>query len=145
MTLHGEITTFTDALGSAMTDEPALAAFAAVDLPASRSDYDLGDTHRTYLKAEDKGVEFVFEDGLLRTVFIATVDSPTRAAYPRPDALIDGLSGTASRAEVLARFGEPEWTSDEADRFQWAAACYARFAYEDGRVVKISVMREVPQ
>lgn len=145
MTPHGEITTFTDALGSAMTDEPALVAFAAVDLPTSRSDYDLGDMRRTYLKADDQGVEFVFEDGALRSVFIATVESPARAAYPRPDALIEGLSGTASRAEVLARFGEPEWTSDEADRFQWAAACYARFAYQDDRVVKISVMRDVPQ
>lgn len=145
MTLHGEITMFADALGSSMTDERSLAAFAAVDLPAARSDYDLGDSHRTYLKAEDKGVEFVYEDGRLRTVFISTVGTSARRAYPRPDALIDGLSGTASRPEVLERFGQPEWTSEDADRFQLAPACYARFAYESGRVVKISVMREVPR
>ncbi len=145
MALDGEIRAFADALGTSMTDERSLAAFAAVDLPTARSDYDLGESHRTYVKAEDQGVEFVYEDGRLRTVFISTIDTPARAAYPRPDALIEGLSGTASRAQVLERFGEPEWTSDEADRFQLAAACYARFAYESGRVVKISVMAEVPQ
>ncbi|GHD38827.1 hypothetical protein [Mycetocola manganoxydans] len=145
MTLRGELTTFTDALGSSMTDGRSIAAFVAVDLPTARSDYDLGDSHRTYLKSTDKGVEFVYEDGRLRSVFISTIDNPIRRAYPRPDALIEGLSGTATRGQVLKRFGEPEWTSEEADRFKLAAACYVRFAYENGRVVLISVMREVPQ
>ena len=45
--------------------------------------------------------------------------------------------------EVFARFGEPEWSNDHADRF-WIAAdapgkVFVRFEYVDGRVGEISV------
>lgn len=144
MDLHGEITTFADALGSTTTDDRSLAAFLLVELPTARSDYDFGEGQRTYLRAEEQGVEFLYVDGALSTVFVTT-SSDEDGAYPRPDRLIDGLSATASRAEVLGRFGTPEWSSEEADRFQLAEHLYVRFGYEDDAVTEITLMQDVPR
>lgn len=145
MNLHGEITTFIDALGATVTDERSLAAFALVDLPTARSDYDLGDSHRTYLKADEHGVEFLYIDGVLSTVFISITPNDKRGVYPRPAKLITGLSPTAARDAVRAFFGAVEWTSATADRFQLHEACFVRFGYVDEAVAEIGIARQVPQ
>lgn len=50
---------------------------------------------------------------------------------------------------MLARFGEPEWSNDHADRF-WIAAdtpgnVFLRVEYVDGRVVEVSVTHEAAE
>jgi hypothetical protein len=145
MTLQGEIGTFVDALGTGPTDGRSLAALVLVDLPTARSDYDFGEGHRMYLRAEEQGVEFLYKDGALSTVFISTQPAAERGAYPRPERLIEGLASTAPRAEVLERFGAPEWSSEEADRFQLGDQLYVRFEYVDDTISEISVMQDVPR
>ena len=43
------------------------------------------------------------------------------------------LSGTASRAEVRARFGDPDWHTDAADRYR-AGEDHLQLQYRDDRI-----------
>lgn len=144
MTIAGDLQTMAGALGRPVTDERVLRAMTLVGLPVERSEFDVGPSKRTYLTAQDGLAEFLFEDGTLLTIFVFTQPAEDRGAYPAADALIEGLSGTATRAEVLERFGEPEWSNAQADRFEIDGEYFVRFGYADGRVEKITLMREVP-
>ncbi|WP_425845030.1 hypothetical protein [Agrococcus sp. TSP3-2-1] len=144
MTIAGDLHTMASALGQPVTDERVLRAMTLVGLPVERSEFDVGPSKRTYLTAEQGLGEFLFEDGALDTVFLYTQPAEGRGAHPAADSLIEGLSGTATRAEVLERFGEPEWSNAEADRFEIDGAYFVRFGYADDRVEEVTVMREAP-
>lgn len=144
MSITGDLSVMIEALGKPFGDPHVLEALTLVGLPIQRNEYQIGAVDRTYYVAEGRMAEFLFEDDLLRTVMIHTVADADHGRYPTPDTLIDGLSGNAPRAEVLERFGTPEWTNNEsADRFQVEGG-YVRFGYLDGLTCKINAMLSVP-
>ncbi|WP_408896614.1 hypothetical protein ACJ5H2_16970 [Nocardioides sp. R1-1] len=134
MTVTGEIRTYLDALGMDPND-PALTA--VLDLPGPTTDTneqrEADGNVVFHLAARSNGTEFMFSHNQLVAVFIGTQPREAWGVYPRPDQLIDGLSGTATREEVRARFGEPVWHKDDSDRFQ-VGQDYLQFEYHDDRI-----------
>lgn len=107
MQISGELTTYLDALGM-RPDDPRLEP--VLDLPGPTTDTNEesdGTGVVFHLAARSSGTEFVFADEQLMIVFIGTQERENWGVYPRPDALIDGLSGTATRPEVRAALGDP--------------------------------------
>lgn len=144
MTISGELTTMLGVLGLEQGDGGALDAMALVGMPSETSEFVEGGTTQLYLTARDSGTDFLFEDRRLTTVIIRTQPKAKYGAYPRPDALIDGLSGTASRDDVRDALGAPEWSSPAADRFL-VDDRYVHFEYDAaGRIARITVMTEAP-
>ena len=100
MIINGVLHTLTRALRKPIDAPEVVDAMAIAGFPATKETFDLGEQQRVYYSTPDSAVQFLFEDGVLRTVFVATQDDGSTAAFARADELIDGLSGTASRAEV---------------------------------------------
>ncbi len=61
--------------------------------------------------------------------------------YPRPDDLVQGLSSTATRAELAALLGKPERTGPNFDRYA-VNGHYLRFEFDAGRTAKLSALVE---
>lgn len=112
-------------------------------MPTERSEFQVGPTKRTYYTAEQKSAEFIFEEDVLQSVIVQTVADDEHEAYAAPDALVEGLSGTAARDEVLARFGTPVKSTAASDRFS-VDGVFARFGYVDDRVADVTLMRNAP-
>ena len=134
VTLSGEITAYLEALGMHPAD-PRLTP--VLDLPGPTTDTneerEPGGNVVFHLAARSSGTEFMFSGEQLVAVFVGTQPREAWGAYPRPDALIDGLPGTAWREEVRATLGEPVWQQDGADRFA-VGTDYLQFQYRDDRV-----------
>lgn len=132
--LTGEVRVYLDALGMHPTDERLT---AVLDLPGPTTDTneerEAGGNVVFHLAARSNGTEFMFSGEQLVTVFLGTQPREAWGVYPRPDALIDGLSGTATRDEVRAKFGEPVWQKDDADRFE-VGRDYLQFQYAEDRI-----------
>ena len=144
MTLTGEITTMLGVLGLPQGDGEALDAMVLVGMPSETKEITDGDSSRLYLTAREAGTDFLFEDRELTSVIIRTQPKAKYGAYPRPDALIDGLPGTATRDDVLALLGEPEWSGPVADRFL-VDGRYAHFEYDpSNRIARITLMMRAP-
>ncbi|MBG6238423.1 hypothetical protein IWX78_001395 [Mycetocola sp. CAN_C7] len=143
-TISGELTTMMNVLGLQPADDRVLDAIDLVGGLSENSVFEEGDLTVLYLTARDAGTDFLFENRTLASVIIRTQPQAKYGAYPRPDALIDGLSGAATRAEVVARFGVPEWTSATADRFV-VDGRYLHVEFDgSGRLVRITLMVSAP-
>lgn len=134
MTVAGEIRTYLDALGMHPGDERLT---AVLDLPGPTTDTneqrDADGTVVFHLAARPDGTEFMFAGERLVAVFLGTQPREAWGVYPRADELVDGLSGTATRAEVRARLGEPVWEKEASDRFA-VDGHYLQFEYDDDRI-----------
>lgn len=141
--VSGELLTLIAALGHGADDPEGNAAFAVFESEFTRSHFAIGDITRTYFTASDKHAELIYEEGVLVSARVRIAAYDGSGAHARLDALLDDVGAETSRDEVFARFGEPEWSNDHADRF-WIAAdapgkVFVRFEYVDGRVGEISV------
>ncbi|WP_408896613.1 hypothetical protein ACJ5H2_16965 [Nocardioides sp. R1-1] len=143
MSITGDLGVMIGALGHPFGDPQVLDAMTLVGLPTERSEFTVGPTKRVYYTADQSIADFLFEEDVLQSVIIQVVADDKHGAYPAPDSLIDGLSGTASRDDVLARFGTPVKSTDASDRFS-VDDVFVRFGYVDDRVADITVMRTAP-
>lgn len=147
--LSGELLTLIAALGHGADEPEGKAAFALFESAFKRSHYAVGDITRTYFTASDKHAELIYEEGVLVSARVRIAAYDGSGAHARPDALIEGVGPETTRDEVIARFGEAEWSSDHADRF-WIAAdtpgkVFLRVEYVDERVGEISVTHEAAE
>lgn len=143
--ITGEIEAYLTALGMHPTDERLT---AVLDLPGPTTDTneerEAGGNVVFHLAARSNGTEFMFSGEQLVAVFLGTQPREAWGVYPRPEALIDGLSGTASRDEVRALLGEPVWQKEDADRFE-VDGDYLQLQYRDGRIeVIVAAIGERP-
>lgn len=133
-TVSGEVRAYLGALGMHPTD-PRLTA--VLDLPGPTTDTN---EHREadgnvvfHLAARSSGTEFMFSGEQLVAVFLGTQPREAWGVHPRADALIEGLSGTATRAEARAHLGEPDWQSESDDRFR-IDGDWLQLHYDDDRI-----------
>lgn len=147
MIIEGVLRTLARALRKPIDAPEVQHAMALVGLPDKVETFDLGALQRTYCSTPGDAVQFLFEDGALRSVFVATQDQGATIAFDRADELIVGLSGTATRAEVRALLGPPEWTSEdpaeEADQFA-VDDFFQHVIFLDDRVARITAMSTDP-
>lgn len=147
--VSGELLTLIAALGHGADELEGKAAFALFDSKFTRSHFAIGDVTRTYFTASDTRAEFIYEEGALVSARVRVAEYDGNGAHARSDALVEGVGPETTRDEVLASFGEPEWSNDHADRF-WIAAdapgkVFLRVEYVDGRVGEISVTLETAE
>ncbi|SEF12723.1 hypothetical protein SAMN04489740_4279 [Arthrobacter alpinus] len=100
----GDIEIFAAALGTSRTspENAAVAAFLGGEPKVDKKNY--GDTPAEYLIFATSGVTQLFKDGVATSIFIKPAGDKKNAPYPIPDALIDGLSLTATREEINVFF-----------------------------------------
>lgn len=145
MALSGEITAFLDILRTEQGDDAALPVFALVNFPSEKTDFDEGDSVRTYLTARNEGTQFIYMKRRLNAVSFYLAKNEEYGVYPRPDALIDGLPANATREQVRAMFGEREAGRKAWDRFQ-VGENFIHFTYdENDTVTQIGIMAETPK
>ena len=105
--LHGEITTYLDAIGTEDGSEAMITAMELVGTTFTIAEFTSLGMYEKYLEFTKGGVEFLVIDGVVDTIFFQLVDATGGAAYRDPDALIPGLRHGMSRAAVIELLGEP--------------------------------------
>lgn len=144
MKVTGEIERLIAALGSREQEQPALEAMALVGLPTKSQEFRDGGVTTTYLISEEGGTDFLFEDGVLDSVIVRTRPEPPYAAYPRTDALIDGITAASDRAAVREAIGsDPEWTGEAADRYGVGDAS-VHFEFDGDALALVTIMQSAP-
>lgn len=145
-TVTGEIAVMLDVLGYRQGDSRILEAIVLVGPVMEVEEFDFDDGSKsTHFSFKPTGTELVFEDDILKMIMVRTQpdsQDETYGLYPRPAALVDGLSTTASRAEVSAFLGDPEHVGLDFDRYK-VNSRYLHFEFDmNSRVTRISALRE---
>lgn len=135
--LHGDLTTFLDALGT-----PG-GLFALIEVLGL-----IGPTYET-VDVEDPGSEIIafphtgamlfFRDTVLSGVLIHLRQNGHQAPYPEPAALVRGLGPTSGRDAVRALLGEPRQASRLMDLFM-VGSSYVRFDYDDDGWASVTLL-----
>lgn len=144
-TVTGEMAVMLDVLGYHQGDSRILEAIALVGPAMEVEEFDFDGEKSTHFLFKPSGTELAFENDVLEMVMVRTQpdsQDETYGLYPRPAALIDGLSSTASRAEVTAFLGDPERVGPDFDRYE-VNKRYLHFEFDsNSRVAKISALLE---
>lgn len=144
-TVTGEMAVMLDVLGYRKGDGRILEAIILVGPKMEVTEHDFDGETSTHYLFKPAGTELVFENDVLEMVMVRTQpdsQDATYGLYPRPAALVDGLSATATRAEVAAFLGDPERVGPSFDRYE-VNKRYLHFEFDsNGRVAKISALLE---
>lgn len=105
--LHGEITSYLDAIGTEDGSAAMIAAMKRVGTTFTIDEFTSMGMHEKYLEFAKGGVEFLVLDGIVDTIFFRLVAEPPLAAYRDPEALIPGIRYGMSRDAVIELLGEP--------------------------------------
>ncbi|MFY9714603.1 MAG: hypothetical protein WAK00_14130 [Microbacterium sp.] len=144
MTVSGEITTLFDALGE-KPGSPAVEAASALfgEITEQRLDPKGGVLKKDWLTYEfrDAGTAFSFGDDELCKIVVRVRPETGWAAFPAADALIDGVTGSTSRGELLALLGDPTKARRDSDMWQ-VGRRYLNVSYTPaaGEIGRIAVM-----
>ena len=145
VTVTGEMAVMLDVLGLPQGDSRILEAIALVGPGMEIEEFDWGSEKSTYFIFKPAGTDLLFEDGVLASAIVRMqpdAQDPGYGLYPRPEALIDGLAPTATRAEVEDLFGVPERTGPAFVRYE-ANERYLHVEFNsDGRIGKLSALLE---
>ncbi|MEU7524109.1 hypothetical protein AB0A74_00060 [Saccharothrix sp. NPDC042600] len=144
-TITGEMAVMLDVLGNRQGDDRILDAIALVGPRMEVEEFDFDGEKSTYFTFKPAGTELLFEDDVLVSIMVRTQrddQDETYGVYPRPSALVEGLSPTATRAEVAAFLGRPERVGPNFDRYE-VNERYLYFEFDpDGRVTRLSALLE---
>lgn len=119
-TVRGEMAVLLGVLGMRQGDSRILDAIALVGPTMEVEEFDWEDERSTYFLFRPAGTDLLFENDVLVSVMVRTQPDghdETYGLYPRPTGLVEGLSPTATRAEVAALLGQPERTGPDFDRY----------------------------
>lgn len=146
-TVTGEIAVMLEVLGCRRDDDRILEAIILVGPDFEITEHDFDGEKSTHYLFKPNGTEMVFENDVLEMIQVRTQpdsQDPTFGLYPRPAALVDGLSATAGRANVTAFLGDPERVGPNFDRYQ-VNKHYLHFEFDsNSRVAKISALLVAP-
>jgi hypothetical protein len=119
-TITGEMAVMLDVLGLRRGDDRILKAWVLVGPDMTIEEFDLVDVQSTYYTFGATGTDILFKDDTLSAVIVRTQPEEDHGygLYPRPSALIDGLSATATRGEVADFFGAPERVGADFVRYE---------------------------
>ncbi|PGH11324.1 hypothetical protein AJ79_04940 [Helicocarpus griseus UAMH5409] len=118
-TITGEIAVMLSVLGCARGDDRILEAIVLVGPRMEIEEFDFDCS--TYYTFKPTGTDLLFENDVLTMAMVRTQpdnQDKTYGLYPRPAALIDGLSPTATGPEVSTFLGNPECVGPNWDRYE---------------------------
>lgn len=84
------------------------------------------------------GLEVSVRRGVVHTILVRL------AAYPRPEALVDGLAPSAGADDVVALLGPPEWSAPRALRYV-VDGRYLHLELGDSGLERLTLMLTVPR
>ncbi|MDU0293631.1 hypothetical protein [Saccharothrix longispora] len=144
-TVSGDMAVLLDVLGRRQGDSRILDAIALVGPAMEVEEFDFDGDKSTYFTFKPAGTDLLFENDVLTSVMVRTQpdgQDETYGLYPRPAALVDGLSPTATRAEVTALLGTPERTGPDFDRYE-VNGRYLHFEFgSNSRIAKLTALLE---
>ena len=144
-TVTGEIAVLLDVLGHRQGDSRILEAIVLVGPRMEVVKWDFDGEQSTTYAFKPAGTDLLFENDVLVSVMVRTQpdsQDETHGLYPRPAALVDGLSPTATRAEVTACLGSPERVGPNFDRYE-VNNRYLHFEFgSNGRLARLSTLLE---
>jgi hypothetical protein len=142
-TINGEITVFLDVVGRRQGDNRILEAIVLVGPKMEVEEFDFGGEKSTYFSFKPAGTDLLFQNKVLVMAMVRTQpdsQDETYGLYPRPSALIEGLSATATRAEVTAMLGTPERAGPNFDRYE-VNGHYLHFEFDSSsRLARLSAL-----
>lgn len=144
-TVTGEMAVMLDVLGLRVGDARILDAIALVGPKMDIDKFDFDGEKSTHYTFNVSGTDLVFEDKVLVAAMVRTQpsseDAP-RGVYPRPAALVQGLSPSSTRAEVKAFLGDPERVGPRFDRYE-VNDHYLHFEFDaNGRTTMLTALLE---
>ncbi len=144
-TVTGEMAVLLDVLGYRQGDSRILDAIALLRPDMKVEEFDFDGEKSTYFTFKSAGTDLLFENDVLVSVMVRTQpdgQDGTYGLYPRPATLVDGLSSTATRAEVTALLGDPERVGQNFDRYK-VNKRYLHFEFDsNSRVAMLSALLE---
>jgi hypothetical protein len=142
-TISGEMSVFLDMIGCHQGDNRILEAIALVGPKMEVEEFDFGGEKSTYFSFKPAGTDLLFQNKVLVMAMVRTQpdsQDATYGLYPRPTALVEGLSPTATRAEVTAMLGIPERVGPNFDRYE-VNGHYLHFEFDSSsRVARLSAL-----
>lgn len=143
--ISGEMAVMLGVLGLRQGDSRILEAIALVGPTMKVDEFDWGEERSTYFIFHPAGTELLFENDVLVSAMVRTQpdsQDETHGVYPRPNDLVEGLSPTATRAEVAAMLGKPERTGPNFDRYE-VNGHYLHFEFDAaGHTARLSALLE---
>jgi hypothetical protein len=144
-TVTGEIAVLLGVLGHRQGDSRILEAIILVGPDMAVEEFNFDGEKLTYFTFRSAGTDLIFENDVVVSVTVRTQpdsQDETYGLYPRPAALVDGLSPIATRAEVAALLGAPERVGPNFDRYE-ANERFLHFEFDSkSRVAKVSALLE---
>lgn len=143
--VRGEMAVMLDVLGFPQGDDRILEVIALVGPTMEVEEFDWHEERSTYFIFRPAGTDLLFESDVLISAIVRTQpdnEDETYGPYPRPNDLVEGLSPTATRAEVAALLGKPERAGQNFDRYE-VNGHYLHFEFDaTGHTAKLSALLE---
>lgn len=137
----GEVGVFFAALGAAEMSPEVLEIIVLAGPRMERHEVETSSGPGAFVVFDGGGVDLQFAGDALQAVLIHLRPEDGRAAYPRPEALIDGLTLPASRAQTQAVLGAPTQVYSQPDLDLYAyAEGYLHVGFEGDRAVSLTVV-----
>lgn len=144
-TVTGEMASMLDVLGSRQGDDRILEVIGLLSPDMEVEEFDFDGEKSTYFTFKAAGTDLLFENEVLVSIMVRTQpdsQDSTYGSYPRPTALIEGLSPTATRNEVAALLGDPERVGPDFDRYE-VGNRYLHVEFDsNNRIGKLSALLE---
>lgn len=140
--IHGDATTFLNALGAREHDPRITQAVGLVGGGYSAEAYDDDGVEEKYLVMSDRGIDFLLKDGELETVFVFATVTEDHDVYGGWATLLDGVSIDSSRDDIVRALGEPLRSTSNYLTYD-AEPGFVQFDFDGERLSMAVIMRRL--
>lgn len=127
--ISGEIVIFINSLGLVQGDDEMLNSIMLIGTSFEYDESDFEDS--SYYRFFKSGVEYLFEKKKLLAIFFFIKPNDEYSSYLRKDYLIDGLSSSATKEDVIKAFGLPIFSGTNWIKYRIDAHKYIHFEFEE--------------
>lgn len=117
MKFHGDINIFLSCLGLREGDSKILEAISIIAMDFDIENYDLSGATETNYLFPKSGVDMVFEDGRLTSIFFYIKPINRYKSYPFLVDLIKGIDNLSSKDTFVKLYGEPDFYQENWIKF----------------------------
>lgn len=131
--IQGDVAKFLSAMGAREGDRRLTDALALIGGEYETSNYVDDGVESKYLVSKAHGVDFLLEDGALRSIFFHARSSAGQKMYDGWSSLVDGIGPDMSQADVVNALGAPKRSTGVFAIYQ-ADPGFIRFVFSGGKI-----------